>query len=81
MNKPTILIFTLFYYPGYKAGGPIKSIHQITNSLSDKFEFRIITSDRDAGDTHAYKNVTINKWINFEKIQIFYYNKATIFYT
>lgn len=79
MSKPTILIFTLFYYPGYKAGGPIKSIYQITNSLSDKFEFKIITSDRDAGDTHAYKNVTINKWTNFGNISIFYYKQSNNF--
>ena len=79
MSKPTILIFTLFYYPGYKAGGPIKSIHQITKSLSDKFEFKIITSDRDAGDTQAYKNVTINKWTNFGNISIFYYKQSNNF--
>ena len=79
MSKPTILIFTLFYYPGYKAGGPIKSIHQITNSLSDKFEFKLITSDRDAGDTHAYKNVKLNEWITFESISIFYYKQSNNF--
>ena len=79
MSKPTILIFTLFYYPGYKAGGPIKSIHQITNSLSDKFEFKLITSDRDAGDTHAYKNVKFNEWITFESISIFYYKQSNNF--
>ena len=79
MSKPTILIFTLFYYPGYKAGGPIKSIQQITNSLSDKFEFKIITSDRDAGDTHAYKNVKINEWIKYENISIFYYKQSNNF--
>ena len=79
MSKPTVLIFTLFYYPGYKAGGPIKSIQQITNSLSDKFEFKIITSDRDAGDTHAYKNVTINEWIKYENISIFYYKQSNNF--
>ena len=79
MCKPTILIFTLFYYPGYKAGGPIKSIHQITNSLSDKFEFKLITSDRDAGDTHAYKNVKFNEWITFESIPIFYYKQSNNF--
>ena len=79
MSKPTILIFTLFYYPGYKAGGPIKSIHQITNSLSDKFEFKLITSDRDAGDTHAYKNVKFNEWITFESIPIFYYKQSNNF--
>lgn len=79
MSKPTILIFTLFYYPGYKAGGPIKSIYQITNSLSDEFEFKIITSDRDAGDKHAFKDVTVNEWTKFENIPIFYYKQSRNF--
>lgn len=79
MNKPTILIFTLFYYPGYKAGGPIKSIYQITNSLSDEFEFKIITSDRDAGDKHPFKDVTVNEWTKFENTTIFYYKQSNNF--
>ena len=79
MSKPIILIFTLFYFPGYKAGGPIKSIRQMINSLSDDFDFKIITSDRDAGDSHAFKNVPINKWTAYKNVTIFYYKQSNNF--
>ena len=55
MNK--ILIFTAFYIPGYKGGGPIRSIANIVDTLGDDFNFKLITRDRDFGDTEAYKEI------------------------
>jgi len=32
-----ILVLQDWYYPGFKAGGPIKSIRNIVNNLKDEF--------------------------------------------
>jgi len=43
-NKRVILVFVSFYLPGYKAGGPVRSIANIVDHLNDEFYFRIVTS-------------------------------------
>ncbi len=59
-DKTKILIFIDWFLPGYKAGGPIRSVANITEHLSDEFEFIIVTSDRDFGDPEPYENVKLN---------------------
>ena len=56
MNKK-ILIFIDWFTPGFKAGGPIKSVSNIVNSLFNEFDFYIITSDRDINETEPYQNI------------------------
>lgn len=71
-GKSKILIFTNFYLPGYKAGGPIRSISNLVDALSDKFEFYIVTSDRDSGDKNSYSNIQIDEWMDMGKAKIYY---------
>lgn len=61
--KKKILIFTDWYEPGFKAGGPIQSCKNIINALSNDYEFWIFTSDRDLGDNEPYKDVKRDSWI------------------
>ncbi len=71
-TKPKILIFIEWFIPGFKAGGPIKSVFNIVNTLSEYFSFYIITSDRDIGDKQPYTEVDLNKWIEKERYKIAY---------
>jgi len=75
--NPKILIFIDWFTPGFKAGGPIKSITNIINSLSDNFDFYIITSDRDINEESSYKNLKLNSWISKEKYSIIYLTPDT----
>ncbi|MDC3286853.1 glycosyltransferase [Alphaproteobacteria bacterium] len=45
--KQTILIFLRYYLPGFQSGGPVRSVSNMVEQLSDRYDFRIITSDRD----------------------------------
>lgn len=74
-EKPKILIFIDWFLPGYKAGGPIKSVFNIINSLNEQFSFDIITSDRDINDTASYPNVLLDSWIEKENYRIIYLSK------
>lgn len=70
--KKKVLIFIDWFTPGFKAGGPIKSVSNIVNSLSNDFDFYIVTSDRDLNDTTSYKNIKFNEWIKESKYSIIY---------
>lgn len=70
--KPIILIFTAFYLPGYRGGGPIQTIANMVDCLSDDFDFRIVTSDRDLGDSNSYPDVVVNDWNSVGKAMVFY---------
>lgn len=71
-SRPIILTLVHCYLPGYKAGGPVRSIANLVERLGDEFDFRIITSDRDLGDTEAYRGVVIDQWIRVGHAQVFY---------
>jgi len=70
--KPIILIFAPFYLPGYRGGGPIRTIANMVARLGDEFDFRIITTDRDLGDKNAYSNVQIDAWNAIGNGSVFY---------
>ena len=76
--KKNILIVFNYYYPGFKAGGPIRSIKNICDVLFNEFEFYILTTDRDMNETNAYPNIITNKWIHIDGYNI-YYSKGGIF--
>lgn len=76
-TKPNILIFIDWFLPGFKAGGPIKSVANIINALHQDFNFFIITSDRDLNDSISYKNTPLNQWIRKEKYSIIYLSPET----
>ena len=54
------------------AGGPIQSITTLTKHLSQDFNFKIITTDRDFKSNTPYSDVEINKWTKFEGREVFY---------
>ena len=72
--KKNILIFTDWYLPAYKAGGPVKSIAALVFYLKDEFNFYIITSNRDVFAVKPHKNIKSNTWqtlINGEQVYYF----------
>lgn len=72
MFKPTIVTFVDYYLPGYKAGGPIRTISSVVDKLGDEFQFKIVTRDRDLGDTKPYPEISVNAWNKVGKAEIFY---------
>lgn len=72
MGRPIILLPTGFYLPGFKAGGPVRSIANLVDSLGDEFDFRIICADRDLGDVEPYRGIETNRWTTTGKALIHY---------
>lgn len=72
MRKPTILTFVHHYLPGYKFGGPIRTIAHMVEQLSDELDFWIVTSDRDALDADSYPDVAVDTWCVVGKARVLY---------
>jgi glycosyltransferase involved in cell wall biosynthesis len=53
-----VLAFTGAFLPGYKAGGPIKSIVQLLADLPESVSVTLVTGDRDLGDSAAYPGLS-----------------------
>lgn len=67
-----ILIVLPYYLPGYKAGGPIRTIAGLTEWLEDEFQFYIVTADRDLGDHEPYSGIRPGTWRESGKASVLY---------
>lgn len=70
--RVNILCFVGCYLPGFKGGGPIRSIGNLLETLGDEMNFHLVTADRDLGDSVPYSNVTRNQWLNVGKGKVYY---------
>ncbi len=78
-EKKKILVFIDWFLPGYKAGGPIRSVANMIEHLSEDFIFKIITADTDYLEIEPYKNIKSNKWIMLnENTSVYYLSKKNI---
>jgi glycosyltransferase involved in cell wall biosynthesis len=71
-RRPVVLTFVRYYLPGYKSGGPVRSISNLVETLGDEFDFRILTSDRDATDSFPFPSIRPNEWNVVGKAQVWY---------
>lgn len=55
--KARILIIMGRYLPGFRDGGPVRSIQNLTDRLGDDYDFIILTCDRDRGDKEPYEGI------------------------
>ncbi|NEM98883.1 glycosyltransferase [Pontibacter burrus] len=76
VSKPKVLVFVDWFLPGYKAGGPIKSVANIVQSLSKHVDFSIITSNIDFGEPEPYKHIQANTWLQQDGFRVMYLDAA-----
>lgn len=60
--KPSILLFIQCYSPGYKFGGPVQTVVNMVNAIGDRYDFHIVTADRDVGDETPYPGIRPHEW-------------------
>lgn len=60
-----ILVLVPGYLPGFKSGGPIRTVENMINALADSHDFSVICEDRDLGDSQSYEGVVSNQWSRF----------------
>jgi len=67
-----ILIVMGRYLPGYKDGGPVRSIKNLVDRLGTEYEFHILTVDRDHGDTEPYPSIQYETWNQVGNAKVWY---------
>lgn len=75
-RRPIILAFARHYLPGYRAGGPVRSISNTIDRLGDEMVFRVVTMDRDLGDAAPYQAVEMGRWNRLGKGWVLYLGPA-----
>lgn len=72
-SRPKILICIDWFYPAFKAGGPIKSVFNIITNLKNDFDFFVLTSDADIDG--KVSDVETNCWLEKDGFNIMYLSK------
>lgn len=72
MKKPVVLTFCDYYLPGFRAGGPLRTIGNMVEHLGDGLSFRIVTRDHDAGVETRYANCQPGTWQRVGKAEVMY---------
>ena len=74
-----VLVFSGYFLPGYKGGGPIKTLKNLFDATPEsEIQYRFVTSDRDSGDLRPYSSVKVGEWNEIEKIPVFYIQRGCI---
>lgn len=73
-----ILICMDWYEPGFKAGGPIRSVANIVNALKEEFEFYVLTSAFDLGETEPYPDIELDQWFDKDGVMIKYMSRGNM---
>ena len=76
--KPRVMVFSRCYLPGFRGGGPVRSLVNLVQALGTEFDFRIITRDRDEGVDQPYPSVMPGTWQAVEGAQVRYVPRSAI---
>jgi glycosyltransferase involved in cell wall biosynthesis len=60
------------YLPGFRAGGPVRTLSNVVQRLGDEFNFSVLTRDRDVGDARPYATVASDQWNAVGKGRVYY---------
>jgi len=71
-TKPNILVLLQYYLPGYKSGGPVRSIEGLAEHLGGDYDFRVVAYDRDSGDAEPYPRDSAGMWRRIGKTDVAY---------
>ena len=70
-GKINILILVDWFTPGFRAGGPIRSVSNVVKSFQNEFNFWILTSNKDLGMEMPY-DLDSDVWLDCEGHSVYY---------
>src|ERR1035437_6692082 len=68
-----VLVTSAGFEPGFRGGGPIKSVAQIVDTVSDETDLYLVARDRDLGSRRPYPGRS-GRWMRRGRSQVFYLN-------
>ena len=76
MKLAKILICIDWFSPAFKAGGPIKSVVNLVDSLKSEFDISIATSNMDLNEELSLGSIQLNQWYQLNEYRIIYLDKS-----
>lgn len=78
MNSTPIKVICVvdYYLPGFKGGGPIRTIANMRGLLAGDVDIAIFTRDRDLGSNKPYEGISADIWMATDHGSIFYASPA-----
>lgn len=70
--KPVILVFVRYYLPGFRSGGPVRSVSNLVRALAGEYNFHIVCLNRDHGETLPYADVMPDCWTQLGDAKVYY---------
>lgn len=76
----TVLIFNQYFVPGFRGGGPIVSVYNLSLLLANDYRVFVVCRNRDGLTTVPYANVLTDQWQQLEdtNVRVFYASDAAI---
>lgn len=70
-GTPRIFVVVDAYLPGFKSGGPLRTIENMVDRMKG-LEFFIFTRDRDFLDSAPYTEICVERWNDIGRAKVFY---------
>ena len=70
--KEKILIFCDYFYPGFKAGGPITTLKSTISQLSSDYSFNVVTRNNDYQSFEEYPDTDPDTWCQTPYGEVYY---------
>lgn len=78
MSERRLLICADWFAPGVRAGGPIRSLVNLSQLLAADVRVRVLTSCRDLGEAAPYPGILRDRWISWQPgIDVYYGTDAS----
>lgn len=72
MQRLVVLCFVAYYLPGYRSGGPVRTIANFVDHMSKYYEIKIVTSDHDVMNDKTYDNIISDSWNKVGNATVYY---------
>lgn len=77
-KRPLVLVFVRHYLPGFRAGGPVRTLSNMVARLGGDFDFRIVTLDRDFGDVAPFSGFAARGWSALGNAMVIYLSPEAV---
>jgi len=67
-----VLVISGGFLPGFRYGGPVRTLAAMVEHLGDEIEFSIVTSGSDMGERAPYPGVVLDSWTRAGKADVWY---------
>jgi glycosyltransferase involved in cell wall biosynthesis len=77
-KKGRILVLVAHYLPGFRSGGPVRSISNLVEKYGEVFDFKVVTRDRDYLSDTPFPEAASGTWVTCGHASVLYLGGAVL---